>query len=326
MEVIVTKLNKEEPDEWLEAENIALKVFPIQMRAVLAMCEGSFENLKTFKHKGNTFIDDILFVEVEGERVGCAMVAKQHSLMDEIEPRKNTLFLHFLMVLEEYRGHGVGTALLSGVFDYARQNGYDYVELINTIDLSKFKIDNNIYFQNDFNAINLYSPKNKMDKNNFNVFFRLDVDMDVRNLSKALYSSFKKLKLVEPSALNDLVLKNELEQNYVDIVSVMQPLTKKDLAEIKENPIFADLVVTLKSLLNKKNEPEPEQTVRDAVKVGAMLKQLNSGIKSATLQNINIPKIYHDKMIERILCGFCDERLNEETKLEILVEQQREKR
>ena len=99
-EVKVTKLNSNKPEEWLEFVNIGLKVFGKQFYTFIAMCDGDYKKLKDVEIKGNKLIDDVLFLEVDGKRVGAAMLAKQHSLMEEVEPRKKTLFLHYLMVLD----------------------------------------------------------------------------------------------------------------------------------------------------------------------------------------------------------------------------------
>lgn len=320
-EVKVTKLNSNKPEEWLEFVNIGLKVFGKQFYTFIAMCDGDYKKLKDVEIKGNKLIDDVLFLEVDGKRVGAAMLAKQHSLMEEVEPRKKTLFLHYLMVLDGCRGCGYGTTLLQGVLDYAKQNGYEYVELINTIDLSKFSVDGNIYFQNDFTAVNFYAPKNRVSNNSYNIFFRIDVNSNVRNFSRALFRSFENLKLAEPGALTELVLKQELEKQIVDVLSVTKTLTKQELEKIRNSELFSDLTITLKSLLLKKTDPEPEMSVRNAIKVKAILKQLSPTLKPTTTLNQDLPKVYHLKAIERILCGFTDERLNKETKREILIEQ-----
>lgn len=315
----VTQLNKKSSSDWENLESIALRVFPRQFRKMMLIPETG--RLQDVKINGHDFIDYALFLEKDGKKVGCATLNRQHAIFGDVEPRPDTLYLSYLMMLEEESGLGYGTQLLKAVLDFAKQNGYKYIELINTINMDMFDPKHNIYLQNKFNALALYSPKNKLRDENYNLYFRIDVDSSLTNFSKALYLSYNKFRKMSESRITEVKLKRDLEKQYCDILSLTQSLTKQDLEEIKNNPLFNDLTITLSSLLQHKKKEAPEVPVRNGVKVGKMLKTINLGIsKPSSSQNI-VPKIYHFDKIDRILCGFADERINAETLNEISIQQ-----
>lgn len=311
-------LDKTKIEDWNAMEGIGKKLFPNQFSRLIEKVEksGGWENLL---NEDYNYVSDVIFAEVNGEKVGCALVNFNHIIFEDVESRKNTLYLQYLMVLPKYQGYGLGTKLLNSVLEYAKENNFNYVELINTINVKKFSTKKNIYCKNNLKNVKAYNPYaipmkgslNKRKQIYRNIYFRIDVDSDIRDYSKAMFESFKKFYNEDLSALDELVLKNEISKKYCDIIKTKKKLSRDEINEIKNNEIFNDLSVSLTEMIAGKFRYDPTRVAIDSLKVKKMLKTLDVYKKANLENNESLECVQHFNKIERILCGVSDEILNE---------------
>ncbi len=265
---------------------------------------------------GYPYVDDVIFADIDGKKVGFAMVAQQHAMYEDVEVRKDTLNLLNIMVLPEYVGKGVGDKLLEAVFDYGKQMGYTSVELIVKVDINKFNVNKNTYLDNGLQNIKTYENVNSP-KNEKNIYFRADVDASVRNFSKAVYESFKTFVKRDLTALDEQVLAKEISKKYIDIVKSKKKLTKEEIDTIKKDPIFNDLSIGLKDVIKNKDYPEPTVITRSQLTMCKVLKTISSVFKPSSNMCGDLSRIQHTDKVQRILCGVGDQILNEQNQKRI---------
>ena len=205
-------------------------------------------------------LENGLFVENEnGKKVGCVLFGARSCNVPIIEYKPNTLFVHYLMVNNKYRNLGLGSKLLRGVIDYARQNNYDYIELINSYHV--FKTIGNIYENNNFNKINMHTSL--VDPLRQNFIFRINTNQFILNISDYLFDEVKKQGL---SNIDEQKLIEGLLQKYNDVI----------LSETKSE----EFLLTLTKNLKKYKE------CKSAKKVSAKLKTKQT-LNSLPLPNKN---------------------------------------
>lgn len=255
-------------------------------------------------------LDVILIKDGDTPVAFVEMAEKGNVIYEDIENRAKVCTVLKLGVLDSYKDKGVGLFALQSTFDYAKLAKCNYVELTCKIDTATFKPKNNDYTKAGFNNVKVY--ENAVKKNSEkNIYFRADVNCEVRNFSKAMVKSFKTYIKKDLNAIDEQMLVNSISKNYIDIVKTTKKLTKAEIVEIKSNPIFKDLSISLKDMLKNKDVGDPTATTRSNLTMSKMLKTI-SGIFKPSATPGEISRIQHTEKVERILCGVSDEMLNQQ--------------
>lgn len=305
-----TYLDFDNPEDWSELEKIGIKAKGDSFRNLTekAHFAGGWEYLTK---DGYPYVEDVIFVEDNGKKVGFAMVADQHSTYEGVDALKNTLNVLNIVVLPEYEKKGVGTKLLQYVFDYGKENDYECVEFICKINPQKFSKSKNEYIKNGLKSVKVYEDVKKSG-NAKNIYFRTDVNCDIRNFSSAMFKSFKTYLKKDLTALDEQILEKEISKQYIDIVKSNKKLSKEEINQIKTNPLFKDLSITLADVLKNKDTINPVEKTQQNLKLSKMLKGISSIFKPKTDIAGDISRVQHVEKVDRILCGVKDEMLNEE--------------
>lgn len=178
----------------------------------------AFDNAKSNVLKYGPSSTEVLsngfFVENEsGKKVGCVLFGPKSYNVPLVDYKHNTLFIHYLMVSKNYREKGLGTKLIRSVMDYAKQNNYDYIELLSAKHL--FETRGNVYEHNNFKKIATYdSASNPFKKN---VVFRINTNEFITNISDYIFSEMRKEGL---SKIDEQKLISEINKNYGDIIKI----------------------------------------------------------------------------------------------------------
>ncbi len=157
-------------------------------------------------------LDNGFFIEDENKKkVGCVLFGPKSCNVPLVDYKQNTLFIHYLMVSENYRNKGLASKLIRSVIDYAKANNYDYIELLSNKHL--FETRGNVYEHNNFNKISMYdSIQNPFKKN---IVFRFNTNEFITNISNYIFAEMKKKGL---SKIDEQALVENLNNLYGDII------------------------------------------------------------------------------------------------------------
>ena len=254
---------------------------------------------------------DVILVKDGDKPVAFVEMTENDNAYEGIEFRKKVCKVLRIAVLDSYLDKGVGLTALQATFDYAKLAKCEYVDLTCKIDTTKFKPGNNEYSQAGFNNIKVYESVVRK-PNEKNIYFRADVNSDVRNFSKAMVKSFEKFIKKDLNAIDEQLLVKDISKNYVDIVKTTKKLTKQEITEIKSNPLFKDLSISLKDMLKNNDKDDPTYTTRASISMGKVLKNISSVFKPSTSIIGDLDRIQHTDKVQRILCGVADEMINKQ--------------
>lgn len=254
---------------------------------------------------------DVILVKDGEKPVAFVEMSENDNAYEGIEFRKKVCKVMRIAVLNDYKDKGVGLTALQSTFEYAKLAKCEYVDLTCKIDTTKFNPNKNEYSQAGFNNIKVYENIIKK-PNEKNIYFRADVNSDVRNFSKAMVKSFEKFIKKDLTAIDEQLLVKDISKNYVDIVKTTKKLTKTEIAEIKSNPLFKDLSISLKDMLKNNDKDDPTYTTRASITMGKVLKNISSVFKPSTSIIGDLDRIQHTEKVQRILCGVADEMVNKQ--------------
>lgn len=300
-------LDHDSNTDWKDFELLGKSVYPKEFEILIneSSTWGGWDYVT--EDNGTCFLDDVIFLLKDNKRIGCAVVAKQYNIYKNINIRKHTLSLKYLIVDPAIKDTNASTCLLNGVFDYAKDNNYEQLEFVADIDTKKFKEADNVYFSNGINSISVNKGKNDGIKK---VFFRCDVDAQLRDISKAVFESFKKFCKKDISALDEKILEDEISKRYFGIVKSKKKLTKDDIERIKKSTLLKDLSITLKDMVKNKNDVDPTRKTIEWLKYNKVIKTIMPTLKKSTGTN-DLSKVQYFDKVERIMCGVADELKNE---------------
>lgn len=300
-------LDHDSDTDWKDFEFLGKSVYPKEFEILSneSSIWGGWDYVT--EDNGSCFLDDVIFLKQDNKRIGCAVVAKQSNIYKDINIRKNTLSLKYLILDPAIKDNNASSYLLNAVFDYARKNDYEQVEFVADIDTRKFKESDNVYLLNGAKSISVNKGKTNTTKK---VFFRCDVDSQLRDISKAVFESFKRVYKKDLNAIDEKILENEIAKRYCCIVKSKKKLTKDDIEKIKQSTLLRDLSITLKDMVKNKNEADPTRKTIEWLKYHKVIKTILPVIKKPSVVS-DLSKVQHFDKVERIMCGVADELKNE---------------
>lgn len=169
------------------------------------------ENLLLKGVEKTTVLNNGFFIENEsGLKIGCVLFGPQSYNVPLVDYKLNTLFIHYLMVRKNYQNQGVGSKLIRSVVNYAKENGYNYVELLSEKYL--FETRGNVYEHNNFNKVASFNSQNPFKKN---IVFRIGTDEVINNISEYIFNQIKDLKV---SQIDEKKIVEEISLKYNDVL------------------------------------------------------------------------------------------------------------
>lgn len=155
-----------------------------------------------------------------------------------------TMQLDFLFVDKKYTHQKIGSSLINSVYEYCKNNNYSYIDLMCPLKNSKKA---NVYDKNDFNRIAICNNYNPMF-----LMFRANVNKDVRDIAKVLYSSI--LDAYELGYINYDEYKDELLDGHLPrTISKLPNMTPARFKKIVNSEQFDLFDNAIKSVLNEGN-------------------------------------------------------------------------
>ncbi len=222
-----------------------------------------------------------------------------------VDYKSKTLFVYYLMVDIDYEGKKVGTSLLKNAIQFAHDNGYTHIDLLNTFNYERPR--NNIYDVNGFNKISMFKSTNKnVSEFRRNFVFRIDANPAIVNLSQNIYKNFKNANSED---LTEKQIENVLFDCYGDILDLDPQIeTKQDF--LSSNVVFG-LKEGIRSYVAQKN---PQTTV-NFIKAKKILKTVKI-LKPSKTQFGSIDIKTYDELI-RIFESVKNLHKNEQIKTQI---------
>ena len=155
-----------------------------------------------------------------------------------------TMQLDFLFVDKKYTHQKIGSSLINSVYEYCKNNNYSYIDLMCPL---KNSIKKTVYDNNDFNRIAICNNYNPMF-----LMFRANVNKDVRDIAKALYSSI--LDAYELGCINYDEYKDELLDGHLPRkISKLPNITPARFKKIVNSEQFNLFDNAIKSVLDEGN-------------------------------------------------------------------------
>ena len=307
----ISLLDHDNEKDWESYVKIGEAVYPKEFSVLNDEAEkmGGWDNY--LDENGRVFLDDVIFLEKDGKRIGCAVVATQTALYKDISVRKNTLCLKYLMIDPQQSDDNTTKILLDGVLEYAKDNDYEQLEFFTDIYTKKFKASHNIFMKNGANGVRVFESGREKNRDIKKVFFRCDVNTEYRDYSKAVFESFKRLCKKDLTALDEHILADELSKRYTDLVKARKKLTREEIEAIRKDPIFNDLSISLKDMIRNKQEVNPVKNTINWLKYNRVIKTISRVFKPNTTPN-ELSRVQHIDKVERILCGVEDQMTNEQ--------------
>lgn len=181
--------------------------------------------------------------------VGACLILNKQIIQEnygktQTKKQPKTMQLDFLFVDKKYTHQKIGSGLINCVYDYCKQNGYVYIDLLCPL---KNSIKKTVYDNNDFNRIAICNNYNPMF-----LMFRANVNKDVRDIAKVLYSSI--LDAYELGYINYDEYKDELLDGHLPrTISKLPNMTPARFKKIVNSEQFDLFDNAIKSVLNEGN-------------------------------------------------------------------------